>query len=421
MSLPVEVDKKTAYLGNPLIESHSKTEWSLYERKFFISMVAEVNPFEDDEFKTYTLTKFEAQKIIKCEKNTTHKELDILTDKLMSKFVNIADDNTKKLGGFKKRHIFEKCDYDPENKVLEVQFHKDMKPYLLALRRYAPVLVENVINMVYSYAIQIYTLCRSYLNKCEKDGYFQYTIDEFKSNLGIADKYKLFGHLKSRVIEPSIKEINSKTDLNVEYMTKKTGRKFTDIVFFVKLNSKEIETNNHDSLTTKLMHAGCSKKVSENLIEKYSSNVLMDVLNRVNLANDKTDIKNKAGLLMHFLKQKDIEIQEIKNQEDISKECEIKNSEWDIIESFCEENTNLINALYLFIANINHDFEINQISEYYTMLDAFVKKYDNYGESKRPILSLEIDGSIRTFSFLINLTNRVSERLSLSIIDLGDL
>ncbi|MGR8035605.1 replication initiation protein RepM, partial [Acinetobacter baumannii] len=60
-------------------------------------------------------------------------------------------------------------------------------------------------------------------------------LSEFREKLGIAaDEYKAMNHFKSRVLEPSIKQINEHTDITVSYEQHKTGRTITGFSFRFK-------------------------------------------------------------------------------------------------------------------------------------------------------------------------------------------
>ena len=56
---------------------------------------------------------------------------------------------------------------------------------------------------------------------------------ELKEILLIQDKYKDYRDLKKFVIEPSVKEINKFTDLQIEYNPEKEGRRITKINFII--------------------------------------------------------------------------------------------------------------------------------------------------------------------------------------------
>ena len=48
----------------------------------------------------------------------------------------------------------------------------------------------------------------------------------------MCEKYSHFGHFRTRIIEPSIEEINNKTDLNVTYEYFTEGKMLNDFIFY---------------------------------------------------------------------------------------------------------------------------------------------------------------------------------------------
>jgi plasmid replication initiation protein len=64
-----------------------------------------------------------------------------------------------------------------------------------------------------------------FLKKLQKYGRVEVPIEEIRSFLEVEDKYKNhFGLFELYVLKPAIEEINTKTDLYVEYETKRTGK-----------------------------------------------------------------------------------------------------------------------------------------------------------------------------------------------------
>ncbi|HAL9344339.1 TPA: replication initiation protein, partial [Escherichia coli] len=71
-------------------------------------------------------------------------------------------------------------------------------------------------------------------------------LSEFRNRLGIAsNEYTAMNNFKSRVLEPSIKQINEHTDITVTYEQHKKGRTITGFSFRFKQKqqAKKIETN----------------------------------------------------------------------------------------------------------------------------------------------------------------------------------
>ena len=67
----------------------------------------------------------------------------------------------------------------------------------------------------------------------------QIELSEFRVKLGVEDdEYKAMNHFKSRVLEPSIKQINQHTDIIVSYEQHKRGRTITGFSFKFKQKSQ---------------------------------------------------------------------------------------------------------------------------------------------------------------------------------------
>jgi len=64
------------------------------------------------------------------------------------------------------------------------------------------------------------------------------SIEEFKSALGISDKYEQYKDLNKWVIKPALKELRKKLD--IEVTTLKTGRKITAL-YFTFSDKKEVQ------------------------------------------------------------------------------------------------------------------------------------------------------------------------------------
>ncbi|MCL1127970.1 replication initiation protein, partial [Shewanella surugensis] len=79
--------------------------------------------------------------------------------------------------------------------------------------------------------IRVYELLMRFNSTGERIIY----LDDFKSALGISDKYSDFRDLSKRVLKPSVNELNQKSNLIIEYETIKKGRSVTALSFeFIK-------------------------------------------------------------------------------------------------------------------------------------------------------------------------------------------
>ena len=105
-----------------------------------------------------------------------------------------------------------------------------MKPYLLQLKeRYTQYELLYTLAMRSQYSIRIYELLKSY--ECQRGKIFD--IDELKKIL-FAEKYKLFGDFKRKVLNIAMREINELSDISVTYGVIKESRRFAKIEFIIK-------------------------------------------------------------------------------------------------------------------------------------------------------------------------------------------
>ncbi|MBY6850510.1 replication initiation protein, partial [Clostridium botulinum] len=115
--------------------------------------------------------------------------------------------------------------------VLMLKINKDLKPFYLSLDWYTKYQFKNIMQFKSTYSFRMYELLKQY----EKIGYRIITINEIRSMLDIKkNKYPKYANLKQKVIKVSINEINTNTDLFIDYEEVKESRKITSIKFYIK-------------------------------------------------------------------------------------------------------------------------------------------------------------------------------------------
>ena len=129
--------------------------------------------------------------------------------------------------------------------------------------------------------------------------------------LGIPDtKYKAYKNFKQRILEPSQKSINNKTDIYFSFDEIKTGRKITDLKFKIKSNPK-----NKSQLPKKfravkedieiihiLSDLGINHKTANDLLDQYPHKRILQNIDYVKQQN-KDNIDNLAGYIVKAIKE----------------------------------------------------------------------------------------------------------------------
>ncbi len=136
---------------------------------------------------------------------------------------------------------------------IALQIHPKLKPFLLHLKRYyTSYLLEYVLPMKSRYSVALYELVRSYANV----RVYIFEIEELKRILG-AETYTRWADLQRKVLEVAKREINSLSDLEISYKPIKSGRRYTDVEFAIRILDEE-ELAKHSALREKILNKSSS-------------------------------------------------------------------------------------------------------------------------------------------------------------------
>ena len=120
--------------------------------------------------------------------------------------------------------------YKKEGRLV-LSFSPEVKKYLQGLKnQFTSYDLKSMAQLKTGYSIRLYELIIRFLKTSRRS----VTVQELKDILKIPkDTYKVFSDFKKRVIVPSVKELNARSNINiVNIVYKKTGRSVTSIHFF---------------------------------------------------------------------------------------------------------------------------------------------------------------------------------------------
>ena len=114
--------------------------------------------------------------------------------------------------------------------IIEICLSKSLTPFLIQLRsRYTKYRLAEILKLKSKASIRLFEICQSQLYRSE----FIIEIDLLKKLLDISGKYEDYRDLRKRILEPSVREINDLTCLNIEYEPIKNGKKIVKLRFKV--------------------------------------------------------------------------------------------------------------------------------------------------------------------------------------------
>lgn len=191
---------------------------SLNEKRVLLRAAAELDSYGD----TGQLIEIDAKAcadFYSMNIKSAYRQLSIAVEHLWDRTLVLKD-------GTKMRWVIT-CKYE-EGRIL-VKFHPDLNPHLLDLQKnFTRYLLSRAANFKLLYSWRIFELIMQF----KSTGYLKIELDEFKAILEIPKSYdKDFGLIRSKVLNPAIKEIREKDGLKITWKPLKTGRKVTALEF----------------------------------------------------------------------------------------------------------------------------------------------------------------------------------------------
>ena len=232
VSPDMKLQKHNAVMENALIEA--RYSLTVEEQRLVLTTIAMLDNVETAP-SGFPMLKIQKKLIIETtglhEKD--YKVIEKSLERLMSRVIKIKTDK-----GFELYQWFAKAKYNKGDEHIEVQFHPDLKPYLLELKkRFTKIPLKQVLQLRSKYAIRLYELLKRY----EDTGFRTDYLQDLRKKLGVEEKeYPRFEAFERKVLKTAINEINEKTDLEVSYTKKRTGRKISHIEFKIKPKNAKI-------------------------------------------------------------------------------------------------------------------------------------------------------------------------------------
>jgi len=292
--------------SNDLIEARYKL--SLNEQRLVILLISIIQP-DDDDFHDYDLRVSEFANMfgIECVKDI-HARVEEAARNLVGKRLDLSVGKEREYVAW-----FSHAKYVEGKGVINISFHKSLKPYLLQLKnRFTQYKINSIVKFKSSYSIRFYELLKSYeyLGNGERF-YREFTLEDLRSFMGVEEgEYKNFGHLKSRIIEPSVKEINRYSDIfisSVEYI--KEGRAVKKVRFTVEPkknnlleNKLEIveKTSSDDVLV--LIEFGIAEPTAKKWAKEYGKENILKACRFVRAKQAAGEVKDVPAYLAKTLK-----------------------------------------------------------------------------------------------------------------------
>lgn len=221
--------------SNDLITAVYST--TLKEKILLLACMSQIDSREGAKLITpqtkFVVTVEQMRELFYDEKNAknAYRDLASASTRLKRREVTISlDDDRTLLTEFVSGVLF-----DPKNAQVTLTFAEDILPYLTQLKsNFTKYKLVDISDLSSTHAIRLYELMTYWI------GTNKYSVtldlDDFRYQMGVANKYKQFGQLRSFVIDRAIDEINEHTSYRVNVNFRKVQKTFVSMTlnFFKK-------------------------------------------------------------------------------------------------------------------------------------------------------------------------------------------
>lgn len=184
----------------------------------------------------------EYARLYSMEKKTAYKALRVGSEKLFDRHFKPNPDKPNL-----KKHWTITADYDGGS--VSLQFHPDLQEHVLGLKaHFTRYLLARAGDFKSLYTWRLFEL----LMQFKSTGKLVIKVDDFKTAMETTPHQgEDFGRIRSKVINPALKELKDKADLHVKLTTIKTGAKITDLKFTFPVEQQTTLPLNQKAAATK--------------------------------------------------------------------------------------------------------------------------------------------------------------------------
>jgi plasmid replication initiation protein len=257
MSIKLDIEKLQAYLPKIFTELRHKNNWTLNQTKIFMYALSQlykhkikidhteytnsnVEEVDIDHIpRKISISKDEIINITKLPISQFAREIRNITYGIMESVATIPSltepDNPK---SYRQRKWFEEFEYLDGKGILIIEIDKYLLPYLVVFANYTRIKLSDIFSFKHNYSCDLYIYLKLNFNRHVSINQIRLSLIEFKSIVNMEKAYSNnTAMFQKKIIVNAVNEVNSLTDLSLDYELHKTGKRFTDIT--IKFSQKK--------------------------------------------------------------------------------------------------------------------------------------------------------------------------------------
>ena len=212
-----------------------KQALKLNSAKLVRAAIMQIKP-DDQEILPYKITIQDLANLLNVSPTNIYRDINEITDDIINNPVFIKEITGKRVRWVKIPWVTI-CTYDSDVGVA-IKLNDELKPFLLNLKEhYTQYELAEVLAMKSVYAIRIFEMLQEKIKvrQLPSDGIdVEMSVQEIRECCDCEDKYEKFNHLKSRVIDAAVNEIERTTYYSMTYDYVKKGKSVIGFIFHLR-------------------------------------------------------------------------------------------------------------------------------------------------------------------------------------------
>lgn len=211
---------------------------SLAEKRLIAACIAQCDSVPADEARrkgalTTRLHALDYARMFEVDPNTAYEQLQEAGDHLFNRYITTVEEGRRGPQHYKFRWVGS-ARYHKGEGWIELQWWHEVVPHLLGLRKqFTSYKLKQAAAFRSIYTWRLFECMQSWNDK----GRWAPTIEEFHQAMDSPESFrKDFKGLRSRVIEPALRELTEKGEWVIDYTPRKAGRKVIGLEFVWRKN-----------------------------------------------------------------------------------------------------------------------------------------------------------------------------------------
>lgn len=293
--------------SNSLVEARYRL--SLQESHIILWLLTKIRP-DDEDFKPHKMDITEFAQMIGVEVDNQYSKLRLVTRSLMRRILDIYEPEKQE---WLQVSWLSSARYQKKQGSIVLKFDPDLKPYLLQLKsHFTKINIADTLKLKSIHAIRIFEILLQYIHVGERE----ISIDELRAYCGIQKgKYKNYFDLKLKLVERAKKEINAKTEYEVDYKEVKESRKVVALEWTIKrkthfeksqIEKAEIiqkELRSEKAIINQLIEYGFTNSHSKKIVKLNSQETISNAIKAVDIQMLRGNVKNAKAMLTKAIQE----------------------------------------------------------------------------------------------------------------------